>query len=206
MFKRGLALALPLVLSVYAGAKKNRSTLPQEVTHARTVYVMIAPDAGVPVAHPGENNAAREVVEQSLRQWGHYNVQPFSAPEPDLVIMVRKGGSKQVINGTDPNDRPTRIGADDTSINIGVSHGTPPPLTGAPFPSGPRNVGTQVAPTDDVFEVYLGGGRPNPIDYAPIWTYRGKNALNLPGVTAAKEFQKAVEAALKEEAASKKHP
>jgi len=200
-----------LLLVIPAQTKDKKTTLPDVVLQAETVYVMIAPDSGMSVTNPGENRAAREAVEEALRKWGHFRVLTYTggATPPDLIIVVRKGGSKTTITGVDPNDRPATIGSSDTvgdrNINLGVSNGREPRPAGANRAPGP-GVGTEVAPPEDVFEVYLAGIRSDPLSSSPIWRYRAKNALNAPVVPALKEFQKQIEEALKEQAQRNKKP
>ncbi len=43
---------------------------------------------------------------------------------------------------------------------------------------GPQ-LGSQIGPSEDMFEVYL-GGMDYPLDAPPIWRYTAKNALNGP--------------------------
>ena len=58
-------------------------------------------------------------------------------------------------------------------------------------------VGSEVGPSEDLFEVYIGGegsiGRPEyPLDAPSIWRYMGKNALDGPQVKAVEELKNAI--------------
>src|SRR5512144_1717883 len=109
-----LVIAVVLLLALPAAAKRKRAILPGEVLRAETVHVMIAPEAGMSVVNPGENRTARAAVEHALRQWGRFKVLLYQggAQPPDLILVIRKGGTKTTIAAPDPNDRPGTIGGD----------------------------------------------------------------------------------------------
>lgn len=57
-------------------------------------------------------------------------------------------------------------------------------------PAGPQPV-NEIGSTEDSFEVYQGRVQ-YPLDAAPIWRYRAKDALDAPQVRAVEQFHKAV--------------
>ncbi len=190
---------LVLLLGVAAVAKGKKLPVPEIVLRAETVMVMIDPEAGVSLTNPGENRDARQAVEQALRQWGRFRVVMYTnaSNPPDLVIVIRKGGSKTTIGGIDPNDRgPTIDGTSDDTVTIGTGRR---PASGPP--SSPR-IRSEMAPPEDTFAVYMGSRDGMPLG-APVWRYAAKNALSPPLVPAVKEFQKTIEAAEKQLAAEK---
>jgi hypothetical protein len=52
-------------------------------------------------------------------------------------------------------------------------------------------MGTEVGPSEDRLELYL-GGVDYPLDHLPIWGYTAKDALNPPKIPALEEFRKAI--------------
>jgi hypothetical protein len=65
-----MLLLLVAVSSPFAGAKNRAKLLPAQVVQARTILVVIDPDAGEPLTDPGANRTAREAVENALMQGG----------------------------------------------------------------------------------------------------------------------------------------
>jgi hypothetical protein len=65
-------LLIPLFLIVvpFAPAKDKKEILPAYVLNARTVAVVIDPDAGRSPSNPNENRTAQEDVEKALMNWG----------------------------------------------------------------------------------------------------------------------------------------
>ena len=202
---------------------KPKSTLPTYVLQARTVSVIIDPDAGVSLDDPQANKVAQSDVETALMNWGRF--QPIlNGPNADLVIVVRRGTGK-VASGTvhDPRQgrRPVAIDPTDTGIGVGVQRGQPPPYAGdtpdaSQGSSIPSQNGPQYGPmTDDSAhpQVEIGnstsndsllvyrGRIENPLDGSPVWRYEAKNALKPHSVPAVDAFRKAVAEA--EQAAAK---
>jgi hypothetical protein len=195
------------MLAVLAGAKDKKPVVPASVLRAETIAVIIEPEAGESITNPGENRQAREAVESALRKWGRYHVLAFPE-DADLIVAIRRasGTVKPTITGLQ-NDRPvvldpgTRLPDGSMSTTIGISRGSPPPMTQAPqAPPGTRR--TEIGPAEDTFTVYLGNGnmpldRRTPLDAPPLWRYMGKNALSAPNVKAVQEFEKTVDDAAK---------
>jgi hypothetical protein len=199
-----------LMATVTLAKDKPKSTLPTYILQARTVSVIIDPDAGVSLDDPQANKVARSDVETALMNWGRF--QPILAGQnADLVIVVRRGTGK-VASGTvhDPRQgrRPVAIDPTDTGIGVGVQRGQPPPYAGdtpdasqgssIPSRNGPMvddrahpqaEIGNSTA--EDSFLVYRGRIE-NPLDGSPAWRYEAKNALKPHNVPAVDAFRKAV--------------
>lgn len=193
-------LMIILVASVAIAGDKKIVLLPEYVLKARTVLVIIDPDAGISMTAPQENKTAQDDVEKALMKWGRFS--PVLAGMPaDLVITVRKGSGKLVqptIGGEPTNDRPVIVQQTDNAIHIGGQVGRPPdPQQGIPQDKKPHKQ-MEAAPPDDMFVVYEGSQGLHP-DGPPVWHYYGKNALRSPDVPAVAEFRKLIEAALKQQ-------
>lgn len=193
-------LMIILVASVAIAGDKKKVLLPAYVLQAKTVLVIIDPDAGISMTAPQENKTAQDDVEKALMKWGRFS--PVLAGMPaDLVITVRKGSGKLVqptIGGEPTNDRPVIVQQTDNAIHIGGQVGrAPDPQQGIPQDKKPHTQ-METAPPDDMFVVYEGSQGLHP-DGPPVWHYYGKNALRSPDVPAVAEFRKLIEAALKQQ-------
>ena len=196
---RVLLLAVFVFTSLGIAKEKTKTLLPDFVLNAKTVRVLIDPDAGTPMDAPMANKTAQEDVEKALRKWGRLSPM-LIADGADLIIIVRKGTSKivQPIIGNEPtNTRPVVVQPSDNGIHVGVNQGRPPdsaqtnPQTGAPSP------GVEMGHPEDLFLVFDGHGVYGP-ETPPAWKYVAKNGLKSPDVPAVGEFRKAIEAALKQ--------
>jgi hypothetical protein len=215
-----VAISAGLLLPLLAvGKDKPKSTLPAYVLQARTVAVVIDPDAGVSLNDPRANEVAQRDVETALLNWGRY--QPFlDGQSADIVIVIHRGTGKMA-SGTvhDPRQgrRPVTMDPTDTGINVGMQRGQPPPYAGntpdasqgssIPSQNGPvtdQRPGPQAeignAASDDSFLVYRGRIE-HPLDNSPAWRYTAKNCLKPHSVPAVEVFRKAVNDA--EQAAAK---
>jgi hypothetical protein len=196
---RVLLLMIVLVASLAIAAAKKKDLLPAYVLKARTVVVIIDPDAGASMSAPQANKTAQDDVEKALMKWGR--LAPVVAGMPaDLVITVRKGSGKVVepTIGGGTNDRPVIVQQTDSSIRIGGQVGRPPDAQqGTPRDEKPHPQ-IEVAPPDDMFVVYEGSKGLHP-DGPPVWHYTAKNALRSPDVPAVAEFRKIIEAAEKQQ-------
>lgn len=180
---------------------KKKSALPPVVLNAQTVFVMVDPDAAIPVNDPSGNRTAREDVEKALMEWGRLKP-TITMSQADLVIVVRKG-DKQAINptvgGQSPNDRPVIAQTTDDTVRIGVQQGRSPDAAQNGGPTSPRpGMGGQIGPTEDLFSVYLGRTE-DALKRGPLWRYARKDALKSPNVPAVAEFKKAVDEAVKQQ-------
>ncbi len=199
----GTAVAALAAWTLGAGLiwANKKSALPQVVLNAQTVFVMVDPDAAIPVNDPGGNRAAREDVEKALIKWGRLKP-TMTMSQADLVIVVRKG-DKQAMNptvdGQPPNDRPVIVQATDNTIRIGGQQGRNPDAAQNGGPPSPRpGMGGQIGPTEDLFSVYLGRTE-GALKRGPLWRYARKDALKSPDVPAVAEFKKAVDEAVKQQ-------
>jgi hypothetical protein len=198
-----LLLSLVLLLACLAPASnKKKDALPAEVLDARTVVVLVDPDAGLSTLAPLANKTAQEDVEKALANWGRLRLVLMGGNNADLVITVRRGNGKIVqptVSGEPTNDRPVVVVPSDSGIHIGAQQGRPPDST-QPRPADTSpGLGGEVGPTEDTFLVYRGGPGSPPLERAPVWRCVSKNGLRSPDVPAVAEFRKAVEAALKQQ-------
>jgi hypothetical protein len=198
-----LLLSLILLLACLAPANnKKKDSLPAEVLDARTVVVLVDPDAGMSTSAPLANKTAQEDVEKALANWGRLRLVLIGGNNADLVITVRRGNGKIVqptVSGVPTNDRPVVVAPSDNGIHIGVQQGRPPDSTQPPPADTSPSLGGEVGPTEDTFLVYRGGSGGPPLERAPVWRYVAKNGLRSPDVPAVAEFRKAVEAGLKQQ-------
>jgi hypothetical protein len=193
---RFLVLLAGLVAIPALAKDKKKSTLPEDVLHARTVLVVIDPDAGEPLEQPYSNSTARSNVEKALSEWGRFELLPDGARDPDLVIAVRTGNGRTMqptIKGGPIDQRPGTAQGTDSTIRIGGQQGQPPPLSDpslSPPNRGPQ-ISNEVGPADDMFAVYRGRVQ-YPLDSAPVWRYIAKDCLRAPNVSAVEQFRKAI--------------
>ena len=194
-FRSGVAWSLGvLCCGVASGKDKKKVLLPADVLAARSVVVLIDPDAGVAVDAPHANQQVRDAVEKALMQWGRFEL-ATDVSTADLVITVRKGNGRIVqptIGGLPQNDRPVILEPTDSGGRVGGSHGGPP-ISGDPGTRPAAIPGPQLeaGPAEDEFVVYR-GSRENPLDAPAVWRYSGKNALRAPAVPAVDAFRKLV--------------
>ena len=188
-------LLLSLLLVPEADAKnKKKQLLPEDVLRAKTVLVVIHPEAGEPLTNPRANRTAQEEVEKAIMKWGRFKLVNESQTA-DLVIAVRKGyANGPTIKNLPTDERPVIGQQTDTQIRMGGKQSRPPDLTdphvGGSEPKKPR-ISNEVGPSDDIFEVYRGGVQ-YPLDKSPVWRYMAKDALNGPEVDAVEQFRKVV--------------
>ena len=188
-------LALAVLLITPALAKDKKPVIPEDVLRAQTVLVMVDPDAGAPLDQPRANSMARENVEKALMEWGRFKL-VMEGEEPDLIITVATGDSRAVrptIRGGPIDQRPGYGQSTDSSVRIGGHQGQPPPMNDPSMnPPDPRpHVSNEIGPTEDVFAVYRGGSRSDPLDTSPVWRYIAKDCLRpSPQVPAVEKFRK----------------
>ena len=196
---RVLLLGVFLLTSLGIAKEKTKAALPDFVLNAKTVRVLIDPEAGIPVNAPMVNKTAQEDVEKALSKWGRLSP-VFIAMDVDLIIVVRKGSDKMIqptIGGEPTNTRPVVVQPSNTGINAGVNKGRPADNAQTNPQTGPPSLGGEVGTSEDIYLVYDGRGGPS-LDRAPVWKYVAKNGLKSPDVPAVAEFRKAIEAALKQ--------
>lgn len=107
-----VVLLLPLLFTALAVAgNKKKVVLPAYVLKARTVVVLIDPDAGVNPEAPLANKTAQEDVEKAPAKWGRLTP-VLDTQTAGLVITIRKGSGKivqQTVGGMPTNDRPVIV-------------------------------------------------------------------------------------------------
>src|ERR1700735_5581449 len=91
----GLVAVVLLVVSPSFAKDKTKPTLPPYVLTARTVAVVVDPDAGMSVDNPQANQIAQKDVETALLNWGRFDP-TISTQAADLIIIVRKGHGRLV--------------------------------------------------------------------------------------------------------------
>ena len=202
-----LAISIVLLSSVIASAKdKKKFLLPTDVLRARTVLVVVDPQAGMAIDNPNANRAARDAVERDLMNWGRFEI-VTDVSMADLVITVRKGNGKlaqPTIGGIPQNDRPVIFQPSDSGGRIGATQGRPPMAgdpTGRQYPTPTPQA--EAGPAEDIFAVYR-GKRDDALESSPVWRYTSKGSLNTntPRVRAVEEFRKLIVEAEKQEADS----
>ena len=201
MRKQASLLLLGVLSVLPAGLAKDRNkvVLPKYILLAKTVSVLIDPNAGVEVTDPQANRTAQKDVEAALLHWGRFEPVIDSATA-DLLIVVRKGNGKAV-NATIPapqqNRRPGVIDGTDTSILIGGQRGNQPNTPNEPDTSarGAPRPQTEIGEAEDSFLVYEGqhtGEQKDALDTSPGWRYVGKDSLRAHNVPAVDAFRKAI--------------
>jgi hypothetical protein len=202
LYRRSVVFSLLVVCCLAAAAKdKNKVVLPTDVLQAKTVLVVIDPDAGMAVDAPMANRTAQEDVEKALMNWGRFRLAESYA-DAELIISVRKGNGKvaqPTVGGIPNNNRSVIFEPTDSGGRGGVHTGTSP-IPGDPTTSQPQGPYPQmeVGQSQDTFIVYR-GQRDDPLDHPPVWRYAAKDALRSPGVPAVDEFRKAIVAAEKQQ-------
>lgn len=200
-----LALAL-LFVSLAPGKDKNKKkmVLPGDVLQARTVMVVVNPEAGISLTDPRGNRIARMDVENALSKWGRLTAID-DVRTADLVIAVHKGSGKMVtptISGGPSNNPPVIMGpSNDGSVwSTGGQRGRPPDLTNPGL--GPQDTtphpSAEIGPAGDTFEVYRGRVE-YPLDNSPVWRYLAKDGLRSPDVPAVEAFHKLIDEAEKQQ-------
>src|SRR5580765_3749573 len=126
-----LTTGLLLPLLVVGGLEaKDKHVIPDVVLEARTVMIVIIPDAREKPPNPKSEQALRDDVERAMEKWGRFLSK--STGKTDLVIVARQGhveAPKVSFPGNDPNSP--------THPNSGSPHpdpntpGLPPDRAGA---------------------------------------------------------------------------
>jgi hypothetical protein len=207
------------VVSLSVAVAKKKPQVPDYILKARTVCVVIDPDAGTSLSDPLGNKTAQDEVEKALMKWARFQLvqEPGRA---DLVIVIRKGAGKPVdrtIGNLPTNDRPGTAQQTDNAIRLGGQKGRAPGSPDQTMPQDTRaeqqtEVGNAVA--DDSFIVYGPGNGPGPemgstagsqtLDRNIGWRSQGKNLLKSPEIPAVSDFRKAVEETEKQQQQQKK--
>lgn len=194
-----LLIAVLSILPSGFAKDKTKVSLPTYILRAKTVSVLIDPNAGVELTDPQANRTAQKDVEAALLQWGRFEPAIDSATA-DLLIVVRKGNGRNV-NATIPapqqNRRPGVINGTDTGILIGGQRGKQPNAPNAPDTSSPGSPHpqTEIGEANDSFLVYEGqqaGQQKDALDTSPGWRYVARDGLRSHSVPAVDAFRKAI--------------
>jgi hypothetical protein len=195
-------LAFAGVFTVTAGwswAGGGKATLPTYVLRARTVAVMVDPNAGFSLEDPNANQTAQKDVETALLNWGRFHT-VMGPEQADLVIVLKKGTGKLVsetITNPRANSRAGVINPTADGVSIGAQHGRQPALEstgaadGTEKGTGGSHPQMEVGSGDDSFVVYE-GQQPHAMDGIAAWRWVKKNALHPHDVPAVEEFRKAI--------------
>jgi hypothetical protein len=207
--RASVLVAMTLLMAPLGFAKDKKPPLPFYVVHAKTVSVLIDPQAGVSIEDPRANQVAQKDVETALLNWGRY--EPLLDTQiADLIIVVRKGHGHPVdetVSDSRQNSRAGVINPTDNGVALGAQRGrTPGNLSGVPdagstTPESPHPQ-LEVGDSDDSLLIYQ-GGVPNPLSNPPLWRYVAKDGLHSHNVPAVDQFRKAVAETEKIEAAKK---
>ncbi len=208
-------------ISLSVAVAKKKAQVPDFILKARTVCVIIDPDAGTSLNDPLANKTAQDEVEKALMTWARYQLIQESG-RADLVIVIRKGAGKPVdrtIGNLPTNDRPVTVQQTDNAIRLGGQKGRAP---GSPDQTMPQDTRpeqqTEVGPgvAQDSFVVYGPGNGAGPdMGSSPGsqitsrnvgWRSMGKNILKSPDLAAVADFRKAVEETEKQQQQQQKKP
>jgi hypothetical protein len=199
MLKRAFAVFLLSLLATCGFAKdKTKNILPAYVLQAKTVAIVIDPNAGISIDDPRANEVAQRDVEAAFLKWGRLN--PVSDPKTaDLIVMVRKGNGRLMEEGLPDIRQNGGINPNNRGGSIGPPRGSqsdqsPDPGLGSSRQSSQPGMGDAA----DLFSVFKGGQ--NTLYATPVWTYAGRDGLSPQNVPAVTAFKKAVAAAEKAEA------
>ncbi len=204
MLHRNSLVAFVLLSSclVGAGKDKKQALLPKDILQARTVLVVIDPDAGLDAQDPLANRNARQDVEKAFMKWGRFDL-ATDASTADLVVTVRKGNGKfaqGTIAGTPVNGNPPVVGESTSTPTGSTTRGAvrwgnssvPGDPSNTQSPSNPHPQ-TEIGQSQDAFLVYRGTKFDgNVLDGPPVWRYVAKNGLEAPEVPAVDAFRKAI--------------
>ena len=197
MLNRAVAVAACLLLTATGFAKDKKAILPAYVLTARTVTVIIDPEAGISVDDPRANEIARKDVETALLNWGRFDVR-MDGQSTDLVIVIRKGHGRAVeptISNPRQNNPAGSVDPYDNGIAIGAQHGTAPgsPIQSSSGQTPPPHPQIESGSAQDTFAVYRGSAEfNNPLDAPAAWRYSASDALESPSVPAVEKFRKAI--------------
>jgi len=183
-----------LLLTTTASPKDKKPILPVYVLTARTITVIIDPQAGETIEDPRANQIAQKDVEAALLNWGRYEVRMAAGQGADLIVVVRKGHNR-IAEPTITNPRQNyplgSVTPIDGGVGVGAQQGRPSPNSPISNPNQTPSPQLEAGATQDIFAVYR-GDVDKPLDSAPAWRYIGSDALQSPAVPAVDRFRKAV--------------
>ena len=206
LYRRIIALpTLAICLAAHAG-DKEKNVLSLDVLKARTVVVIVDPDAGVDLQAPYANRTARNDVETALIKWGRLTPVQEGSPA-ELLIVIRKGSGKAAqptLGGTPVNNSPPIGGGSTGGTTYGSGRTGRSPASnpsdpewsaaGGGFPSSTGSNAphpqVEIGSTNDTFTLYR--SRPDPMNAPPVWRYTARDALASPNVPAVEAFRKLI--------------
>jgi hypothetical protein len=190
-------LALTFLVILGFAKDKTKNVLPAYVLQAKTVAIIIDPNAGMSIDDPQANQRAQKDVEAALLKWGRFDL-VSETKSADLIIVVRKGNGRPMddpmSDARQQNNGGDVINSSGRGGSMGPPRGSLPPSTADPQSQG------RIGLAEDSFAVFKGGE--NPLDASPAWKYMGTEGLSPQTVPAVAAFRKAVAAA--EKAAAEK--
>lgn len=122
-------LVLLTGLAVAKDKNKDKGVVPDYVLHARTVEVMISPDASTSLNQPMANTRALEDVSRALEAWGRFTI--VTEGEPDLLIAVRAGTGQLIAPSIERGPVDNRVGTTRPgggNVGIGAQQGRVQPI------------------------------------------------------------------------------
>ena len=126
MVKRAFAVFLLSLLATCGFAKdKTKNILPSYVLQAKTIAVVIDPNAGISIDDPRANEMAQKDVEAAFLKWGRF--EPVSDPKTaDLIVMVRKGNGRLMDEALPDIRQNSGINPNTRGGSMGPPRGSPP--------------------------------------------------------------------------------
>ncbi len=171
-------LVFPAVLLVQAKDKKS-SNVPAVFGQARYVYVEAVDGQEFdPNLYPEDREAIAD-VRDALTGWKRYTL-TTERDQADLIFVVRKGRAARADAGMSRNGGPDPVG-------VGQ------PRSGVPMGGTAAQMGGEMGPLDDFFEVCQGNadGKRG----TPLWERSMPDGLSAPRVLLFQQFKEAVDKA-----------
>jgi hypothetical protein len=183
----GLIVVFATSLSFAQSSSKKQDDLPKFFLNARYAYVEAMDGRVFDLRLVDEDRKAILDVENALRTWNRYMV-TLKRREADLVFVVRKGRIVDVHGSVGGGGGNHPANGEDSARS-----GTRPDATGS--------LDAEAGSPDDLLYVYT--LHPDGSLQGPIWKQYLKNGLNAPEIPLFKQLKEAVEAAEKQQPATK---
>ena len=164
--------------------KQKKSPLPLTVLDAKTISIVIDPDASHSLEGLAASHTAQRDVEAAILKWGRFQPMP-STTNADLIIVIRKGtGSITDASLSNPRNDGIPVSAQ-AGNQPGLANRPPGTNSDTPNPQGDS------LNNEDSFLVYDGKTQ-TPLSSPAIWRYNGMDGLRSHSVPAVDAFRKAV--------------